>query len=100
LFEGITHLTFGVGFDQYLSNYLPSTLTHLTLGTNFNKSIKGLPLNITHLVFGTIFNEPIYDNSHNQRLIPDYVRYLTLVALSIKLSEIVIFLMFANYIFQ
>lgn len=46
----------------------PNTLTHLTLGNQFDKEIT-IPNGLTHLTFGKIFNNPV--------TLPDTVKFLT-----------------------
>eukprot|EP01112_Ceratiomyxa_fruticulosa_P015379 TRINITY_DN4513_c0_g1_i4.p1 TRINITY_DN4513_c0_g1~~TRINITY_DN4513_c0_g1_i4.p1 ORF type:complete len:166 (-),score=21.10 TRINITY_DN4513_c0_g1_i4:154-651(-) len=52
-------LTFGGGFNKPLNGLLPSTLTHLTFGYHFNKSVNSLPASLTHLTLGSNFNQPL-----------------------------------------
>jgi len=56
--SSITHLKFGDNFDQPVEN-LPSSITHLTFGKKFNQSIDNLPTSITHLTFESDFNQPV-----------------------------------------
>ncbi len=54
----ITHLTFGLHFNQPVNN-LPNKITHLTFGEQFNKCSDKLPESVTHLVFGHYFNQSV-----------------------------------------
>ncbi len=40
-------------------NVLPSSITHLTFGGDFNQSVDNLPNSITHLTFGYSFNQSV-----------------------------------------
>lgn len=53
----LTHIIFH-GLDKPIDN-LPVSLTHLTLGNNFNKPIDHLLSSLTHLIIGNRFNQPI-----------------------------------------
>eukprot|EP01111_Echinosteliopsis_oligospora_P013846 TRINITY_DN5073_c0_g1_i2.p1 TRINITY_DN5073_c0_g1~~TRINITY_DN5073_c0_g1_i2.p1 ORF type:complete len:316 (-),score=38.83 TRINITY_DN5073_c0_g1_i2:33-980(-) len=55
----ITHLTLGDQFNQAVDNLLPSSITHLKFGFEFNQSVDNLPPSITHLKFGNQFNQPV-----------------------------------------
>lgn len=62
----LTHLTFGPNFNSPIDNLLPHSLTHLSFeyheegGRNFfNQRIDHLPLSLTHLRLGADFNQPI-----------------------------------------
>ena len=60
--SSLTHLTFGTNFNQPLGEgVLPSSLTHLTFGTNFNQPLgEGvLPSSLTQLVFGWFFDQEL-----------------------------------------
>jgi len=51
--NSLTHLTFGIYFDQEIkTDVLPQALTHLTFGAYFNQEIKAgvLPQALTHLL--------------------------------------------------
>jgi len=52
----LTHLTFGKNFNQKL--VLPHNLTHLTFGDNLNQKVD-LQLNLIHLTFGYNFNQKV-----------------------------------------
>lgn len=70
----ITHLTFGSDFDQPLSaGCIPSSVLHLTFGWNYSQVIapKVLPPSITYLEFGGTFNQYIATN-----VIPPSVTHL------------------------
>ena len=54
----LTHLTFGMNFNQRVER-LPPTLTYLRLGTDFNQIINAFPPTLTHLRFGSGFNQII-----------------------------------------
>lgn len=60
----LTHLTFGINFNLPVDKKLPHSLTHLKFknniwGTGFNQPIDHLPPRLTHLVVGTNFNKPV-----------------------------------------
>ncbi len=55
-FRNLTHITFSDAFDQPVDGLLPSSITHLTFGYNFNQLVDDLPPSITHLRFGGCFN--------------------------------------------
>ena len=42
-----------------VDDYIPSTITHLKFGNEFNKPIKKLPPSLIKLSFGNYFNQPI-----------------------------------------
>lgn len=55
----VTHLTFS---DYQNVTYIPNTVTHLTFGYWFDKSIdKIMPLSVTHITFGENFKQSIND---------------------------------------
>lgn len=58
---GITHLTFGNGFDSALATIrFNQTLTHLVFGRKFNHPVDHyLPDSITHINFGDSFNNSV-----------------------------------------
>lgn len=59
--------------DEYALQNIPSTVRHLLIGNNFNKTIrKKIPSFITHLTFGNEFNKSVRCN------IPPSVTHLTL----------------------
>ncbi|AGD92011.1 putative F-box and FNIP repeat-containing protein [Megavirus lba] len=69
----LTHLTFGDNFNQDIRGCISDSVTHLIFGHSFNQNIKGcIPNNITHLTFGWEFYQNIKDR------IPDSVTHLTL----------------------
>ena len=68
--DSITHLTLGDNFNQKLDN-LPNSLTHLTLGYAFNQKLDNLPNSLTHLTLGDNFNQKL-DN------LPNRLTHLTL----------------------
>lgn len=51
----LTHITFGNEFDQPVDN-LPPNLTHLVFKHHFNHPVDHLPHGIVHLTFGRGFN--------------------------------------------
>lgn len=60
----LTHLTFGPNFNLPVDNLLPQTLTHLTFESYnslgcFNQPVDHLPPSLTHLTFGSQFNQPV-----------------------------------------
>jgi len=67
LMTSITRLTFGHDFDKTIDNW-PPLLTHLTFGMWFDQPVDNLPQSLTYLSFGThkygrthltAFNQPI-----------------------------------------
>jgi hypothetical protein len=51
-------------FNQIIDeNFLPSTLTHLNLGSDFNYPIYNLPPSLTNLDCGSIFNQELKNNT-------------------------------------
>lgn len=57
----VTHLKFK-SRGGLTKNGIPSTVTHLIFGENFNDPIQEkIPLSVTHLTFGSRFNRPIND---------------------------------------
>lgn len=60
----VTHLTFGMNFDKPI-NYIPDSVTHLNFGKNFNR-MPGrdfkIPYSVTHLKFGKRFNRALEQN--------------------------------------
>lgn len=71
--QSVTHLTFGLCFNKSIVNSIPNSVTHLTFGCLFNKSIdNNIPDSVQHLVFGDFFNQDVTDS------IPSSVKYLTL----------------------
>jgi hypothetical protein len=87
--NSITHLTFGVYFNQQVDatrkneiftgapknkivfdgDNLPNSITHLTFGVAFDKPVDKLPNSITHLTLGTNFNQPVNN-------LPNSITYL------------------------
>ena len=60
--HGVTHLTFGKKYNHDIHGAIPPTVTHLDLGDHFNKNIKGLiPNSVTHLTFGRWYTQSIKD---------------------------------------
>ncbi|AVG45964.1 F-box and FNIP repeat-containing [Acanthamoeba polyphaga mimivirus] len=60
--NSVTHLTFGDNFNQNIENCIPNSVTHLTFGWYFNQNIKDcIPNNVSHLKFGWKFNQDIKD---------------------------------------
>ena len=68
--QSITHLTLGGQFNQNIDN-LPQTITHLILGELFNQPVDKLPQNLIYLEFGHDFNKSV-DN------LPKNLKYLKL----------------------
>lgn len=64
----LTHLTTGSDFDQSFSMVGLNSLTHLTFGHSYNKIIN-LPSSITHLTFGDKYNQIIDPPQQLQSLI-------------------------------
>jgi hypothetical protein len=60
-FNSLTHLSLGHDFDQIINTGdIPSTLTHLNLGNSFNGSIDFCNAqNLQSLILGNKFNQPI-----------------------------------------
>ena len=56
--SSLTHLTFGREFNSEVNN-LPSSITHITFGDSFNKQVNNLPSSLTHVVFGGSFSKSI-----------------------------------------
>jgi hypothetical protein len=54
----LTHITFGENFNQPVTHLLPPSLTHLTFGNMFNSAANYLPDKLTHLTFGAMYNLP------------------------------------------
>ena len=48
-------------FNHSIQNCIPSSVTYLKFGHDFDQSIKGLPSSVTHLSFGYCFDNPIDD---------------------------------------
>jgi len=65
----LTHLEFGSNFNSPVDK-LPPTVTHITFGYQFNQPVGHLPPNITYLTFGYDFDQPV-DN------LPSSITYLT-----------------------
>lgn len=67
----VTHLTLGGnsmrpaqgrGFNQPIQNCIPSSVTHLTFGSDFDQPINDfIPHSVTHIKFGCYFNQSIND---------------------------------------
>ena len=59
--SNLQQLTFCNDFNikENLLSLLPSTLTHLTLGHDFNQPVTTLPPSLAHLTFGNYFNLPV-----------------------------------------
>eukprot|EP01112_Ceratiomyxa_fruticulosa_P001915 TRINITY_DN1206_c0_g1_i4.p1 TRINITY_DN1206_c0_g1~~TRINITY_DN1206_c0_g1_i4.p1 ORF type:complete len:289 (-),score=18.05 TRINITY_DN1206_c0_g1_i4:25-891(-) len=55
----VRELKFSNCFNKSVDNLLPSQITRIYFGTNFNHSVNNLPQCITHLVFGFCFNRPV-----------------------------------------
>jgi hypothetical protein len=54
----ITHLTMETTFNGSVQN-IPSSVTHLTFENGVSQSVDNLPSSITHLTFGDTFNQPV-----------------------------------------
>lgn len=52
----LTHLTLGSQFNRNIDHLHIHTLTHLSLGGEFNQPVDNLPSSITHLTLGGVFN--------------------------------------------
>ncbi len=57
-----TRIIYGLSYN--LQNF-PTTITHITFNSNFNKNVKILPQQLTHIEFGDKFNQPV-DNLPKQ----------------------------------
>lgn len=75
----ITHLTLGLNFNSVIDN-LPNSITHLTLGKKFNRLIDKLPNSITHLEFTSGNDKYDIPSSFTQPLdnLPNSIIYLVL----------------------
>jgi hypothetical protein len=56
--SSITHLSFGKNFNQPIDN-LNDAISHLSFGKKFNHQIENLPDTITYLYLSECFNQPI-----------------------------------------
>jgi hypothetical protein len=56
--KSLTHLQFGIKFNQTVNN-LPKSLTHLQFEFDFNQTVDHLPKSLTHLQFGWKFNQKV-----------------------------------------
>ena len=73
--QSLTHLTLGDNFNHSLAQgVLPQSLTHLIFGNSFNKALAQgvLPQSLTHLTFGHSFNHSI-----DQGLLPSNLIFLS-----------------------
>lgn len=74
--HGVTNLKFEFAFNEsfeHIPGFIPDTVTHLTFGNKFNKSIRNcIPSSVKYLRFGTDFNQNI------RNCIPYGVEHLTL----------------------
>ncbi len=69
--SSVTHLTFGYNFNKKIKKYIPASVKHLQLGNAFNQSIyKAIPNSVEYLQLGNSFDLPI-DNC-----IPNSVTFL------------------------
>jgi hypothetical protein len=66
----LTHLIFGHEFNKQCDK-LPKYLTNLTFGYKFNCKVDLLPISLTNLTFGYTFNKSI-------KLLPDQIEHLVL----------------------
>ncbi len=55
----LTHLAFGAEFNPQIE-ILPPNLTHLSFGEYFNRPLKNLPSTLTHLLFGDQFEKLLH----------------------------------------
>jgi hypothetical protein len=69
--KNLTHLEFGIEFNQPIEGRLPDSLEILELGMKFDKEVKNLPKNLEILILGDTFNKSI-------DLLPDDLTVLTL----------------------
>jgi len=61
--SSVTHLTLGFYFNKSIKDKIPSSVTHLIFGDSFNKPIKyNIPSSVTHLTFGYYFDQLINDS--------------------------------------
>ncbi|AQN68770.1 FNIp repeat-containing protein [Saudi moumouvirus] len=67
--HGLTHLIFDYKFNSKINGFIPETVTHLEFGINFNQPLKidDIPSNVVHLKFGADFNQPI-----TEKIIPHF----------------------------
>jgi hypothetical protein len=68
--SSITHITFGWNFNQPV-NFLHEGITHLFFGANFNQQVDNLPSTVTHLSLGFCF-------AHSVDSLPQNLTNLTL----------------------
>jgi hypothetical protein len=61
--ESLTHITLGDNFNESLPKNIPKGLTHITFGYDFNQPFQRgeLPKGLTHLTFGRNFNKPLLE---------------------------------------
>uniref|UniRef100_A0A6C0C7E5 F-box domain-containing protein n=1 Tax=viral metagenome TaxID=1070528 RepID=A0A6C0C7E5_9ZZZZ len=63
---GVTHLSYNYGFNERITQIIPSTITHVTFNDHFNQSIvRIIPSSVIHLEFGHLFNQPIKNSIPN-----------------------------------
>eukprot|EP01112_Ceratiomyxa_fruticulosa_P014471 TRINITY_DN4144_c0_g1_i1.p1 TRINITY_DN4144_c0_g1~~TRINITY_DN4144_c0_g1_i1.p1 ORF type:complete len:231 (-),score=25.14 TRINITY_DN4144_c0_g1_i1:543-1235(-) len=73
----LTHITFGVHFNQGMNDRLPPSLTHLVLGNDFSMPIRSLPSSLTHIEFNSVFFDQPIDS-----FLPPNLTYLAFSAQS------------------
>ncbi len=66
----VTHITFGFNFNKCIDN-LPDSIIWLELGYYFDQHIKKLPLRLQYLKFGAYYNHP-------DKIFPNTLKYLEL----------------------
>ena len=66
--SSITHLEFGMHFNQPVNN-LPSSIIDLSFGYSFNQPINNLPSSITRLQLGREFKHPLIIHSNVDKLL-------------------------------
>ena len=64
--DSLTHLTIGNSFNKSIDN-LPKNLVYLNLGYYFQKSVDNLPKKLNYLIIGDSFNQSV-DNLPNSLL--------------------------------
>jgi hypothetical protein len=58
----ITHLTFGIFFDQDIKDCIPISVTHLTFGWNFNQDITDcIPSSVTHMILPPSYRSKVHN---------------------------------------
>lgn len=75
----LTSLSFGSNFNAKIYPFaLPQSLTSLKLGFYYSRKIGAniLPCNLKKIVFGDVYNHPFYDQQQN--VLPDSLQHLEL----------------------